>query len=94
MLKKETPYIYAPPRRKCTVSLFLARCGPGAIGDDDMKIWTTGTGPFVSGPLTIDLALKVTSRSHGTIGPAHAMSLTDFQTALADTQPDWTVEEP
>lgn len=59
-----------------------------------MKIWTTGAGAFVSGPMAAALTLNVTSRSHGTICPAHAMSLADLQTEFAKTQPDWNVEEP
>jgi hypothetical protein len=62
--------------------------------DDDMKIWTTGAGAFASGAMTATLALNVTGRSHGTICPAHAMSLNDLRTELANTQLNWTIEEP
>jgi len=79
---------------KRLIPVRLAGKVPGAAGDDDMKIWMTGTGAFASGPMTPTLALNVTGRSHGTICPAHAMSLNDLQTNLATTQPDWTVEEP
>lgn len=79
---------------KRLIPLRLASKVPGAAGDDDMKIWTTGAGAFASGPMTATLALNVTGRSHGTMCPAQAMSLNDLQTELATTQPDWTVEEP
>jgi hypothetical protein len=79
---------------KRLIPLRLADKVPGAVGDDDMKIWTTGKGAFVSGPMTASLNLNVTSHSHGTICPAGVMSLNEFQTELANTQPDWTVEEP
>lgn len=80
------------PRR--LVPLRLAGRVPGAAGDDDLRIWTTGTGPFASGAMTGRLALNVTSRSHGTVCPAQPMSLNDLQVELASTQPDWIVEEP
>ncbi|HZL33877.1 MAG TPA: hypothetical protein VFC78_01125 [Tepidisphaeraceae bacterium] len=79
---------------KRLIPLRFANRIPGAIGDDDMKIWTMGAGPFVSEPVSATLTLNVTGRSHGLICPAHAMSLTDLQTELARTQPDWAVEEP
>jgi hypothetical protein len=79
---------------KRLIPLRLANKVPGAAGDDDMKIWTTGDGAFVSGPMTAMLNLNVTGRSHGTICPAHAMSLNDLQAELAKTQPDWIVQEP
>ena len=79
---------------KRLIPLRLADKVPGAAGDDDMKIWTTGAGAFASGPVTATLALNVTGRSHGTVCPANAMSLNDLQIELAKTQPDWTIEEP
>jgi hypothetical protein len=79
---------------KRLIPLRLANKVPGAVGDDDMKIWTTGAGGFVSAPMAGALTLYVTGRSHGAICPAHAMSLQQLQTELANTQPDWNVEEP
>jgi len=79
---------------KRLIPLRLAGKVPGAAGDDDMRIWTSGTGSFASGPVTTALTLNVTGRSHGTIGPAHTMSLNDLQTELANTQTDWVIEEP
>lgn len=80
------------PRR--LVPLRLAHKVPGAAGDDDMRIWTMGAGPFASGPMTASLALNVTGRFHGAICPLQTMSLTELQAELARTQPLWTVEEP
>jgi hypothetical protein len=79
---------------KRLIPVRLANKVPGAVGDDEMKIWTTGAGAFASGPMAMALALNVISRSHGTVCPAHGMSLSDLQTELAKTQPDWIVEEP
>jgi hypothetical protein len=79
---------------KRLIPLRLADKVPGAVGDDDLKIWTTGAGAFVSSPITASLTLHVTGRSHGAICPAHSMSLNNLQGELAKTQPDWTVEEP
>jgi hypothetical protein len=79
---------------KRLIPLRLASRIPGAIGDDDMKIWTTGMGPFVSGPMTVKMSLNVTGRSRGTICPNCVMSLQEVQMELAKTQPNWTVEEP
>ena len=79
---------------KRLIPLRLANKVPGAAGDDDMKIWTTGSGAFASGSMTATLNMNVSSRTHGAICPAHAMSLNDLQVELARTQPDWAVEEP
>lgn len=79
---------------KRLIPLRLADRVPGAIGDDDLKIWTMGAGRFASGPVTATLTLHVTSRSHGTVCPARSMSLADIQAELADTQLEWTIEEP
>lgn len=78
---------------KRLIPLRLANKVPGAAGDDDLTIWTMGAGTFASGPMTTSLALNVTGRFHGTVCPSDAMSLGDFQTELAKTQPDWTIEE-
>jgi len=78
---------------KRLIPLRLASKVPGAAGDNDMKIWTMGTGAFAS-PMTGKLALNVTGRSHGTMCPAHAISLDDLQTEFANTQLHWNVEEP
>ena len=79
---------------KRLIPLRLADKVPGAVGDDDMKIWTMGTGAFMSGGMTATLALNVTGRFHGAVCPAHSMSLNDVQHELANTQSDWAVEEP
>jgi hypothetical protein len=79
---------------KRLIPLRLASKVPGAAGDDDTKIWTTGAGPFMSCSITATLTLNVTSRSHGTVCPMHSMSLSDLQNEIAKTQPDWTIEEP
>ena len=79
---------------KRLIPLRLADRVPGAAGDDDMKIWTMGTGVFASGPVTDTLVLNVTSRSHGGICPVSQMSLADLQTELSKTQSNWIVQEP
>ncbi len=79
---------------KRLIPLRLAGKVPGAVGDDNLKIWATGSGPFSSGSMTAALNLNVTGRTHGTICPARARPLGDLQAELAKTQADWTVEEP
>jgi hypothetical protein len=79
---------------KRLIPLRLANKIPGAAGDDDLRIWKTGNGVFMSGAVTVMLKLNVTSRTHGTIGPAQLMPLADLQAEIARTQRDWTVEEP
>jgi len=79
---------------KRLIPLRLANRIPGAVGDDDMKIWTTGNGAFASSPMTGTLKLNVTSGFHGAICPARSMLLSDFQNELANTRPTWNVEEP
>lgn len=79
---------------KRLIPLRLADRVPGAIGDDDMKIWTLVVGPFAAGAVAANLVLNVTSPTHGAVCPANVMSLPALQASLADTQPDWTVDEP
>jgi hypothetical protein len=79
---------------KRLIPLRLANKVSGAAGDNDMRIWTMGTGPFASGPMTASLALNATGRFHGTICPIQPMSLDDLQAELARTQSLWTIEEP
>lgn len=59
-----------------------------------MRIWSLGSGPFASGNLATGLALDAPGGRHGTVCPAQAMPLAGFQTALADTQDSWKIDEP
>jgi hypothetical protein len=68
---------------------------PGAIGKDSLHIWSHGQGTFVSGPVSMRLELFVEESSgHGFVRPTEPLTLQQFQSALADTRPDWTISEP
>jgi hypothetical protein len=69
---------------------------PGARNSNSLAVWATGTGPFVSGPLTDSLALRVDESDdprHGFIEPRAIMKWEDYVEALAQTLPNWAIDE-
>jgi hypothetical protein len=62
---------------------------PRATGRDSMRVWTMGSGPFESSPMTDDLRLAVTGPNHGVIAPGRDMLVEDFQAVLASTRENW-----
>lgn len=65
----------------------------GAVGSDQERIWSMGTGSFTRGRIAANLHLAVGATSHGTICPSIVMALPVFQQALASTQSQWSVDE-
>lgn len=62
----------------------------GAAGSDEMAVWMMGKGEFRDGPVAPKLNLECTSAYHGVVGPSCVMPRQSYQTALADTQMQWT----
>jgi hypothetical protein len=52
-----------------------------------------GDGPFLDGPMADELALRVdpNNANHGLVEPAAAMTLSEYQLALAATGNSWNV---
>lgn len=76
------------------VPIHLADKVRGAAGPSETRIWAMGQGPFSSGPLTGTLDLDESGGVHGTVCPSRAMPLATLQKELANTQDDWTIDEP
>lgn len=76
------------------VPIHLAEKVRGAVGPTGTRIWTMGQGLFASGPLTGSLELHESGTKHGNVCPSHIMQIASLQTALAQTQNSWTIEEP
>jgi hypothetical protein len=62
---------------------------PGAVGNDKYSVWTLRGSSFQNGPIAPKLHLACDSPFHGVIEPDTMMLATEYQTALAATQPDW-----
>ena len=71
----------------------LAHLRFGAIGPDADVVWSFGQGPFVSGPFAPCLTLLPDRPDHGFIAPDTKLMVSDYRTALAATQPDWSRNE-
>lgn len=72
---------------------YIDRYPEASGGDPACKLWRLGTGPFVAGAITDDLALCPGSgnkSAHGEIAPSRAMHVDAYQKALAATQDEWT----
>lgn len=86
----------APAWRKLPAFLIPERLKdkvPKARGDDDLRVWRHGEGPFADGSINAQLALSRTTAKHGEVEPAHRTLLGDYQAALAATQNDWEWDE-
>ena len=69
---------------------------PRASGSNHLVLWTMGTGPFLTGPLTKDLDFRQDPGNlvtHGFVEPPQEMSADEFQNALAATQDQWVKDE-
>jgi hypothetical protein len=64
-----------------------------ARGNDNLRVFRTGTGGFRDEPVSERLALRCTSPTHGQVEPYETMTASAFQAALADTQARWTIDE-
>lgn len=65
----------------------------GAIGPDADVVWSFGEGRFAAGPFAPRLALVPDKPDHGVVGPAVKTRLTEYEAALAATQPGWRRDE-
>lgn len=65
----------------------------GATGDSDLRVWKMGKGPFLDAPLTRQLALRVTSPTHGQVEPNAVMPSQVYEDALYSTRDAWEVDE-
>lgn len=66
---------------------------PGAIAPDSTYCFRFGTRPFQAGPIAQGLDLVPDSSTHGSIAPASAVPLAQYQGDLAATRADWHVDE-
>jgi hypothetical protein len=74
------------PRRLATEKL-------DARGKNEDACFRLGYGPFEDSVVTTDLYLRRDSDTHGSLEPAYAMPLDQYQTALASTRELWDVDE-
>ena len=71
---------------------------PDATGSNKDQCWKMGEGPFSEAAVGSQLTLRPDEAVngevvHGVIGPTSVMSLQRYQTALAATRDEWTVDE-
>lgn len=66
---------------------------PDATGSNKSFCFSMGEGPFVNGPLTVDLDFVVDTAKHGLVTPRVAVTLTQLQADLASTRDLWTIDE-
>ena len=71
----------------------LAHLRLGAIGPDADVVWSHGEGRFLAGLVAPRLALVPDRPEHGAVGPDATMRLSDYEAALAATQPGWGRDE-
>lgn len=71
----------------------LAHLRLGAVGPDTNVVWSHGEGPFLAGPVAPNLAPVPDKPDHGVVGPDATMRLSDYEAALAATQPGWRRDE-
>ena len=62
---------------------------PKARGKNEDVCWKVGTGTFESNAFGPSLFLNVDNPKHGTIQPTAAVSLADYEAALAATRDEW-----
>ena len=64
-----------------------------ATGDNRLLCWRLGDTPFVEGPVSDGLVLRVDKPTHGHIEPSMTMPLKTYTEALAATQELWVKVE-
>jgi len=75
------------------------RAFPGlatAAGSNALWVWRMGDGDFVPSPITSVLALSLhpADARHGLLECFVIMSLRPYRSGLAETRPEWEIEEP
>ncbi len=82
---RDLPRHRIPARLRCLL--------PSACGKNEDACWRMGQGPFQHASVASGLCLRVTSRIHGLVEPAMAVSLDQYQSDLAATQNEWVIDE-
>ena len=70
-----------------------------AVGSNSRFVWSMGEGVFSEGVVADGLLLRrkpenTQRKVQGLVEPAFLMLLQDYQSALAATRPQWSVDEP
>jgi hypothetical protein len=71
----------------------LAHIVPQACGRNEDACWRFGQGSFVADSIGELLRFVPDRPTHGVVEPAYEMPLGNYQTALADTQDHWVIDE-
>jgi hypothetical protein len=71
----------------------LAQIVPQAHGRNDDACWRFGQNGFVTELIGEHLRFVPDRPSHGLVEPAYEMPLGSYETALADTQDHWIIDE-
>jgi hypothetical protein len=66
---------------------------PGARGSNNRFCFRTGEGPFQAGEFSSNLDFVPDSATHGCVTPARYVSLSQYESDLAATRPDWQFDE-
>jgi hypothetical protein len=68
---------------------------PAASGNDNLCVWSLGSGEFFSGAIAEHLRLRLdpVKAKHGFVEPSASMSLEQYQHALQSTQDGWIIDE-
>lgn len=67
----------------------------GASGKNmEVFVHGQGTGPFAEGPVAagLEMCFKLRSETAGNVCPIAAVPLTQYETDLSATQPDWVID--
>jgi hypothetical protein len=86
----------APEWRKLPWLLIPKRLDPRGRGAGGLVCWRLGEGEFVEEKINDDLQLRLDPgqlEKHGLVEPTRAISLTDYQSALAATRNEWGRDE-
>ena len=60
-----------------------------ATGNNLADCWQLGEAPFIDGPVTTTLSLKIDHPAHGIIEPSNEMEVGEFHAALSATRERW-----
>lgn len=79
------------PRRLNSVTTGITE----ATGSNALHCWRFGEGDFADDIISGSLCLRVDNPSggHGVVEPIDAMHIDEFQSQLATTRSDWTIDE-
>lgn len=69
---------------------------PNATGNNNLRVWALGEGPFQQEQIAPDLLLRpdpAKPTAHGFVEPDRTMSMADYQAAVALAQNSWVLDE-